>query len=143
MSPCAFAQRRHAQAQHVEPVVQILAEAALRHRRFQVHMRGGEHAHVQLYRLARTHPHQGAFLQQTQQAGLGIERQVADLVEENRAAAGGLEMPDAPRICAGEGATLLAEQFGLHQVPRQRTAIDGDEGPLATLASCAPVTAKV
>ena len=41
-------------------------------------------------------------------------------------------MPDAPRVCAGEGAALVAEQFGLHQIRRQRTAIDGDERPLAT-----------
>jgi hypothetical protein len=94
-------------------------------------MGGGQHPHVGLDRLAGAHAQQRAFLQKAQQAGLRIERQVADLVEKHRAAVSRFEMADAPRICAGEGAALVPEQFGLHQIQRQRPAIDRHEGPLA------------
>ena len=56
-----------------------------------------------------------AGLQHAQELRLAGRRQVADLVEEQRAAVGGLEAPGA-RLRAGEGARLGAEQLGLDQL---------------------------
>ena len=42
--------------------------------------------------------------------------------------------PDARAVGAGEGALLVAEQFGLDQVARDRRHVDGDERAVAALA---------
>ena len=42
--------------------------------------------------------------------------------------------PDAAGIGAGEGALLVAEQFGFDEVARDRRHVDGDEGAGAPLA---------
>src|SRR5690606_13766264 len=63
------------------------------------------------------------------QLGLERERQLADLVEEERAALGELEAPGARAVRAGEGAALDAEELALEQVLRDRRAIDRDERP--------------
>jgi len=50
-----------------------------------------------------------ALLQHAQQLGLQLVRHLADLVEQQRAAAGLLESPLPLAIGAGEGAPLVAE----------------------------------
>ena len=55
--------------------------------------------------------------------------QIADLVEEDRAVVGRLELADLELVGAGEGAALVAEQLALQQVPWHRGAVDLDEGP--------------
>jgi HlyD family secretion protein len=52
---------------------------------------------------------------------------VPDLVEEERAAVGGLEQAGARGLGVGEGAALVAEQLGLDQVLGQRGAVHLDE----------------
>ena len=69
-----------------------------------------------------------AVLQGAQQLHLGVERQLADLVEEQRALIGFDEFADALLDGAGEGALLVAEQDALDQILRDGAAIDGDEG---------------
>src|SRR5947208_15414634 len=54
---------------------------------------------------------------------------VADLVEEDGAAMGRLELADLELVGAGEGASLVTEQLALQQVPRHGGAVDLDEGP--------------
>jgi hypothetical protein len=124
----ALAQRRHDDADDVEPVVQVLAEAAGLHLGRQVLVRGAEDAHVDRH-LGRPaqRPH-GALLDDAQQLALHGQRQVADLVEEQRAALGGLEEALAVFRRTGEGALAVAEELGLQQVLRDGAAVDGDEG---------------
>ena len=62
-----------------------------------------------------------------QQLHLRVHRQLADLVEEQRAAVRLDELADVLVGRAGEGALLVAEQDRFDQVLRQRAAIDGDE----------------
>ena len=68
-----------------------------------------------------------AFLNGAQQLGLQARIHLADFVEQQRAAVGFFEFADAPGDGAGEGALLVAEQFGFEKVVRDRGAIDGDE----------------
>ena len=56
-----------------------------------------------------------ALLQDAQQLGLQRRRQLADLVEEQRAAVGLLERPTLPLGGAGERAALVAEELALEQ----------------------------
>jgi hypothetical protein len=73
-------------------------------------------------------PLQLSGFQGAQQLGLRFEAEIADLVEEQRPAAGQLKPPDPPVRGAGKGAPLVAEHFGLHQVARNRGAVHGDKG---------------
>ena len=68
-----------------------------------------------------------ALLQRAQQLDLGVHRQFADFVEEQRAAVGLGELADVLFVGAGEGALLVAEQDRFDEVFRQRAAVDGDE----------------
>ena len=72
-----------------------------------------------------------AVLQHVQQLGLERRLHLADLVEHQRAAVGLLELADARRRGAGEGAALVPEELALEQVRRQRRAVDLDERPVA------------
>ena len=56
-----------------------------------------------------------APLEHAQQLGLQVDGQLADLVQEHRAAVGGLEHALARRHRAGEGAALVTEQLALEQ----------------------------
>ena len=55
------------------------------------------------------------LLQHAQQLDLELERHVADLVEEDGAAVGQLELAEPPVLGVGEGALLVAEQLGLEE----------------------------
>ena len=59
-----------------------------------------------------------ALLEDAEELGLGLQGQLADLVEEEGAAVGQLEAADPPGDGAGEGALLVAEQLALDQARR-------------------------
>ena len=68
-----------------------------------------------------------AFLQHPQELHLHGEAHVADLIEEERAALGEFEASLAGGERAREGALLVAEEFALEQIRRDRPAIDRHE----------------
>ena len=67
----------------VQAVEEVLAEPALLHHPPQVDVGGGDDADVDLDRLDAAEAHELALLNHAQQLGLGLERDVADLVEED------------------------------------------------------------
>ena len=123
----ALAQRRQAQADDVEAMEQVFAERAGLDPLLQVLVRGGDDAHVAAHRVVAADAIELAVGEHAQQARLQVERHVADLVEEERAAVGLLEAAAARGLRAGEGAALVAEQLGLEQVLRDRRGVDRDE----------------
>ncbi len=68
-----------------------------------------------------------AFLDRAQQLGLQVEPQIADLVEEQRAARGELELAELLPVRAGERAALVAEERALGQLARNRREVHRDE----------------
>ena len=66
--------------------------------------------------LAAAHALDDAVLQEAQQLGLQRQRHVADLVEEQRAAVGQLDLADGLLRRARERALLVAEQLALEQL---------------------------
>src|SRR5260221_4596682 len=70
------------------------------------------------------------LLEHAQEFGLQAERQLADLVEEQRAAVGHLEAAGFLLGGAGERALLVAEQLALDQRLGERRAVDRDARPL-------------
>ena len=89
----------------------------------------GDDAHVDRLHLAAADAGELALLQHAQQLGLGVERHVADLVEEERAAARLLELAGHRPVGAGEGALLVAEELALEQVARDRRQLMATNGP--------------
>src|SRR5690606_14975540 len=67
------------------------------------------------------------LLEEAQQLDLDRRRDLADLVEEQRAAIGELEPPVLARHRAGEAALLVAEQLALEQRLGERGAVQLDE----------------
>ena len=75
-------------------------------------------------------------VERPQELRLRVERQVADLVEEERAALGVGERALAPRVRAGERAPLVAEQLALDELPRQRRHVEATKGRARRGPSC-------
>ena len=96
----------------------------------------GDQADVDPDRLGAADAHELALLEHAQQLDLHLERQLADLVEEQRAAVGQLELADLARVRAGERPPLVAEQLGLQDLGRDRGAVDGQEAAWRPRASC-------
>ena len=101
----------------------------------EVAVRRGDDPHVDPDRLRAADALELLLLEHAQELRLQVERQVADLVQEERAAVGQLEAPDPPRDGAGERAPLVAEQLALEQRRGDGGAVDLDERPLAPRGS--------
>ena len=111
-----LAQRRDFQIDDVEPEQQVLAEAAVAHRLGEIAVGGGDDADVDRHRPRAADAVDDALLDRAQQLGLQPHVHLGDFVEQQRAAVGLLEFADPPRHRAGEGALLVAEQFGFEQL---------------------------
>ena len=75
------------------------------------------------------------LLHHAQELGLQGQAQVLDLVEEERAAGGQLDLARLGLAGVGEGALLVAEQLRLQQLLGDGRAVDLDEGPVAPRAA--------
>ena len=107
------------QLDHVQPVVEVLPERAAFHFVAEVAVRRADDAHVDRLLARRADLAHLLLLDRAQQLHLHLQRQVGDLVEEERAAVRGLEEAVAVGERAGEGAFAVAEELGLHQRSRE------------------------
>ena len=127
-----LAQRRQAQANHIEPVEQVLAESAVLHPLLQILMGGRNHPHIGFHRAMTAHPVEMAVAEHPQQPGLQVKRHIADLVQKQSATVGLLKAASAHGLGAGKGAALMAKQLGLQQVLRNGCSVDGHKRPVGT-----------
>ena len=95
----------------------------------------GHDAHVDLERSLAAEALDPLVLEDAQELGLERRRHVADLVQEQGAAVGDLELAAAGRSRAGEGPALVAEQLALEQRLRDGGAMDRDEWSVRARAS--------
>jgi hypothetical protein len=97
---------------------------------------GGRHdPDVDAARDVLTHPPQFPFLDRPQQLGLGARRQLADLVEQQRAGVRLLEDARPLGDGARERAAGVPEQLGLDEIVGQRGAVERAERPAVPIAS--------
>src|SRR2546422_349133 len=96
-------------------------------------MRGADDAHVDRVFLGGADLAHALLLDRAQQLYLHRERQLGDLVQEQRAAARCLEEALAVLGSAGERALLVAEELALHEGIRNGAAVDRHEGLVAEL----------
>ena len=121
------AQRRHADGDDLQPVIQVFAEAPLLDRLIEVDVRGGNQPEGGLDRVGSADTFDLILLNRAQQLGLQVVTEVADLVEEQGAAVGQLELAQLLPHGAGEGPLLVAEEGALDELARNRGEVDCDE----------------
>src|SRR2546422_10819192 len=130
----ALAQRREPELDSAQAIEQVRSEPTLVDELAQGLVRRGDDSNVDVDRPAAAHPLDLALLERAQDLRLHGEGHVADLVEEQRPAAGQLEPSDARADGAREGATLVAEQLGFEEPLRDGRAVHGDEGAVLARA---------
>ncbi len=131
----AFAQRRHTDWKHVEPVVQILAEGAGDHQLFEIPVRRGNDARVHRDHLRAAESFEAPLLEDAQQLDLHFRREIADFVEKDRRVIGDFESPDLAGQRPGECALLAAEQLALDECRGNGRAVDPNHGAGVSRAS--------
>src|SRR5208283_4613843 len=77
--------------------------------------------------------HEAKVLQEAEELGLHRHRHLSDLVEEERAPRGGLDLPLHELARAGERAALVTEELALEERLRDGGAVDRHERPATTL----------
>ncbi len=130
-------QRRDIDRQHIQPVIQVGAEGPAGHGSLQVDGGGGNDAHIAAQHLVRSYRFVFLFLQHPQQLALQGQRHVADLVEEQRAAFGQLQLAaTAFAVGAGKSTRRGAEEFGFQQRLRDGCAVDADKSFVCPCRRC-------
>src|ERR1700737_4898000 len=124
-------QPRQRDGKHVEPVVEVFAQAPLADRAGKVAVGGRQHPHVERYVAGAADPSQLVLFDDSQKLGLQLGLHLGDFVEQQRAPVGELEASGAPLVGSGEGAALVAKQFAFEQALGQRRAVDCYVGAVA------------
>src|SRR5207253_1219460 len=94
-----------------EAEIEVLAEAAVVHLALEASVRRGDDADVDLTGARLPDAADLLRLERAQELRLHLERQLADLVEENGAALGRLERAHPIAVGAGERAAHVPEQL--------------------------------
>jgi hypothetical protein len=117
---------------HPESIIQIRAEAPLRHFFRQNAVAGRDDPDIHATRRHIAHAPNFTLLQDAQELDLEDRRNLADLVEEKRPGVRGLKDPTLIMHRAREGTAHVAKQLAVEQAVHQRSAIDRDEGAVGS-----------
>src|SRR5262249_14931910 len=112
---------------HLEAVVQISPECLVRDCLLQVQIGGGDDPDVDPDSPTSADPFDLPFLEHPQQLRLKLRLERADLIQEQRAPLGQLELSEPPLERTRERASLVAEQFRLDERFGQRWEVDWNE----------------
>ena len=129
----AFPQGRHENPNHAQAVVQVLAKLAFRHALFEVRVGGRQHPHVDFLRFRLSDRHDLLLLQEPEQLGLDVEREIADFVQEQCAARRRPHQPGLIRHRPGEAAALVTKQLAVGQVAAGGGAVVRQKGRGASM----------
>ena len=123
----ALTQRRHLDLNGVEAVVEVLAEAPLRHGMGQVQISCRNHAYIGLLHLGRTDLDVLPVLKDTQEHGLGFLWELTYFIQEKGASVRLLEIafPGGYRTC--KRTFFVAEKLGVDGAHRDCSAVHGKE----------------
>jgi hypothetical protein len=127
----ALAQRRKADLEHLEPVVEILAEGAALDGGTQVPVGGGDEAHVGGQPLGATHTLELPLLEHAQELGLRGQAHLRHLVEEQRASCGELHLAGLGLGRAGERAALVPNSSDSSRFSGRAAQFSATNGPSA------------
>src|SRR5204862_7950946 len=121
----AFAQGPNGEADDVETIEDVFAEASNANGVFEVGVGGGDDADVDLKRALLAERRDLARFQEAQEFWLQVESEFADLVEEQGAFAGVADQAGVVAVGTGEGAAAVTEQLTFEQVARDGGAVEG------------------
>jgi hypothetical protein len=124
-------QGRHLDLDHVDAIVEVLAEPLIAHHLLQVLVGRRQHPDVDFRLTGAADPAYSPLLKHPQQLHLHRRTGVADFVKKHRATVARLEQPLLGGDRAGKRSACMAEQLALEQLARHRPAIDRHERPLA------------
>ncbi len=127
-------QGRQPQGDDIQPVVQVEVEASGLGLHGQILVGGGDDPHVHGHVHGAAHAQKFAFLQHAQKPHLHGGRHLAHLVEEQRAALGGLEQAGLALHGAGVRALLVAEELAGQQLLAEGPAVDRQKAFARALA---------
>ena len=127
----AVPQRRQPHLGNIQPIQQIPAKPSGRHCLIQVDVGSRNQANIDGNGPACADPDYFPLLQNPQQFDLHGERQIADLVQEQRAAVCCLKPAFSAPGGAGERPGFMAKEFAFGQLFADCTAIDGKKGTFA------------
>ena len=114
----------------VQTVEEVLAELSVGDSLLEIAIRRGNNPHIRANLAIGTHRREPSLLQDAQQLDLHRSADVADLVEEERAPFGILELADVSLVRAREGSFLVTEELTLDQILGNGSAIQSDERPI-------------
>src|SRR5262245_12893088 len=129
-----LAERRHDDRGHLQAEIEVGAKLAFTHALIEVAMGGGDHPDVYRDRVRGADPLHLALREDTQDLGLHDGAHVADLVQEERAAARPLDEARTA-IHTRRHAALDAEELALEQGLREGRAVHRHEGTSAPTAA--------
>src|ERR1035441_6258798 len=105
----ALTQWRNLEAHHVQPEVKVFAEVPLRDHCFQVAAGCSQYSHREGNRMGRSHRTHLLLLQRTLEFRLQVQRQSADLIEEDRPSRRRRKLPLLRTISARERTFRMSE----------------------------------
>ena len=132
--PLSFSQRGKFDRHHVEAMEEVRAEGALGHHRAEVPVRGGDDPDVDLHRSSPSDPRDPPLLEEPKQFRLNVQRQLANLVEEEAPAVGVLQLSATRAHGPRERAAFVAEDLALEERHGNRGTVDDDKGTGSTRA---------
>src|SRR6056297_2249082 len=130
----ALPQGRDRYREYAQPVIKVLPESTRFNLGAEVPVGGGNNANIDRDGPVVTDRFELVLLKHAQQLALKRQRNLADLVQEQRAAVGELHAPDPVAMGAGERALDVTEELAFEQVLGHRSAIDPDKRAIAAIA---------
>ena len=124
----ALAEGRDADGEDVEAVVEVAAELAIGHHCGEIAIGGGDDACIDADGAVAAEAFEFLLLEDAEELGLQLGRDVADFIEENGAAVGEFESADLLGNGAGEGSFLVAEELAFEQAGGDSGAVNLHEG---------------
>ena len=106
------------QRKNIQTVIEVFAKATRGYLFFQIPVRSCDDSHIRLPGSVLAYTFIAFLLQNTQQLALELQRDLADLIQEQGATRGNLETAGPVFDSSGEGALGVAEKFALKQFLR-------------------------
>src|SRR5450755_4198597 len=126
-------ERRNPKLKLAETVEQVLAETAVLDRGFEILIRGGNNADVNLNLAMTAQTEERLAIQHAQQFDLSLQLQLANFVEKKRALVGHFKEAWLRYVGPAERAFFVAEEFTLHEILGKRGAVDVNPRPAAAM----------
>src|ERR1700678_2537610 len=130
-----FTQWRQFNGKNAEPVEEVGAKFTIVDHLSEITMCGADHAHISVNRGGTAETFELSFLDDTKKFWLQLKRKVADLVQKQSAVVSPLKPSNTARDRAGEGATLMSEQFAFQQTGRNSGAVHLHKGAIRSVAA--------